>query len=178
MPRVNWKTHMPKFRDEKGDNVALHLIKFYMHVCRLEVQFHEDSLMKMFMETLEDNARSWYEGLQLGSLCSLKDFYSVFCGNYKESHSAIVLIEKLCGNFKNSFHYMGIDIDDKDLMDDGIEEALLELFSHQEEIIEDIFHHTQQNFQQTILSSIAEDEMEQNFDEDIHFSSPVFNDHI
>ena len=73
---------------------------------------------------------------------------------------------------------MGIDIHDQDLMDDEIEEALFKLFSHQEEIIEDIFHHTQQNFQQTILSSIAEDEIEQNFDEDIHFSSPVFNDHI
>ena len=86
MPHVNWKTHLPKFRDEKGNNAALHLIKFYKHVCRLEVQFHEDSLMNMFMETLEDNARSWYEGLQPCSLCSLKYFYSVFCGNYKENH--------------------------------------------------------------------------------------------
>ena len=55
---------------------------------------------------------------------------------------------------------MGIDIDDEDLMDDEIEEALFELFSHQEKIIEDICHHTQQNFQQTILSSIDEGEIE------------------
>ena len=86
MPCIDWQTHLPKFRDDKGDNDALHLIKFCMHACRLEVQFHEDSLIKMFMATLEDNARSWYEGLQLGSFCSLKGFYSVFCGNYKENH--------------------------------------------------------------------------------------------
>ena len=74
----------------------------------------------MSMTTLKDNARSWYEGLQLGSLHSLKVFYSMFCGNYKESHSAIVLIEKFCGNFNNIFQSMGIDIHDQDLMDDEI----------------------------------------------------------
>ena len=62
------------FRDQKGENVALHLIKFHMHVRRLEVNFHEDSLMKMFIETLEDEARSWYEGLPARSICSLTDF--------------------------------------------------------------------------------------------------------
>jgi len=33
---------MTKFKDEKGDDAALHLVKFHMHVCKLKVQFHED----------------------------------------------------------------------------------------------------------------------------------------
>ena len=50
--RINWQTHLPKFKDEKGDNVALHLVKFNIHIHRLGVEFLEDCLMKMFMATL------------------------------------------------------------------------------------------------------------------------------
>jgi len=38
--------------------------------------------MKMFMATLEDKARVWYEGLPLESLCSLKYFHRIFFGHY------------------------------------------------------------------------------------------------
>ena len=40
---------------------------------------------------------------------------------------------------------MGIDIDDEDLMDDEIKEALFELSSYQEEMLEDGYHHTQKS---------------------------------
>ena len=46
MPHVYWKTYLPKFRDQVGDDVALHLLKFHMHVHKLKVVFHEDCLMK------------------------------------------------------------------------------------------------------------------------------------
>ena len=49
-------------------------------------------------------------------------------------------------------------------MDDEIEEALFELFSHHEEIIEDICHHTKQTFEKTILSFIVEDEIDLHLD--------------
>ena len=47
MPKVEWLNDLPIFKDEKKDNVALHLVRFHMHVCRLKVQFREDFLMKM-----------------------------------------------------------------------------------------------------------------------------------
>lgn len=47
MPHVDWKTYFPKFIDERGDDVALHLVKFHMHVRRLKVQYHEDYQLKM-----------------------------------------------------------------------------------------------------------------------------------
>lgn len=50
--RIDWLTYLPIFRDKKEEDVSLHLIKFHMHVCSLGVEFHEDSLMNIFMETL------------------------------------------------------------------------------------------------------------------------------
>ena len=72
----------------------------------------------MFMETLEERARLWYERLPLASLYSLEYFYSVFCKKYKESYPSIVLVENFYENLDNIFQHMGIDVDDEDLMDD------------------------------------------------------------
>ena len=54
MPQVDWQTYLPKFRDGKGDDATLHLIRFHMHVPNLKINFHEDFLMKMFMIRLEE----------------------------------------------------------------------------------------------------------------------------
>jgi hypothetical protein len=35
MPCIDWQTHFPKFKDEEGDDVSLHLVKFHMHSCNL-----------------------------------------------------------------------------------------------------------------------------------------------
>ena len=86
MPFVDWSTHLPILKDEKKDDVVFHLVKFHIYVCRLGVEFLEDCLMKMFMVTLEDKARVWYEGLKSGSLCSLKYFHRIFFEHYGKSH--------------------------------------------------------------------------------------------
>ena len=78
MPKVEWLTDLPIFKDEKKDNVALNLVRFHMHVHRLKVQFPEDYLMKIFMATLEGKSWSWYESLPNGSLYSLADFHVSF----------------------------------------------------------------------------------------------------
>ena len=62
---------------------SLHLVRFHTHVHKLGVKLHEDSLMKMFMATLEGDARSWYEGLPSKSLFTLTDFHTVFHEHYK-----------------------------------------------------------------------------------------------
>ena len=115
IPKVDCKTNLPRLIDVKYDNVAIHLIKFHIHIHRLGLQFLEDCLMNMFMETLEDNARSWYEGLPIASLYSLKDFHIPFCDNYKPHYPYLLLIENSCGKFEDLFQFIGIDIDDKDL---------------------------------------------------------------
>ena len=37
MPKVEWLTDLPIFKDEKKDNVSLHLVRFHMHVHSLKV---------------------------------------------------------------------------------------------------------------------------------------------
>lgn len=92
MPSVDCKTYFPKFRDQKGRDVAIQLVKFHMHVRRLKVQFHEDFLMKMFKATLEEKVRYWYEILPNGCLYSLRYFHVVSYERYKENHPSLLLV--------------------------------------------------------------------------------------
>ena len=72
IPNIDWKTYLPRFKYQKGDDAALHLFRFHKHIHKLGVELHEDYLMKIFMSSLEENARSWYGGLPPRSLSSLK----------------------------------------------------------------------------------------------------------
>ena len=72
IPKIDWLTYIPIFRDQNNDDVGIHLFRFHKHIHKLEVELHEDYLMKMCMASLEENSRSWYEGLPSGSLSSLK----------------------------------------------------------------------------------------------------------
>ena len=101
MPQVYWKTYLPKFRDGKGDDATLHLIRFHMHVHKLEINFHEDCLMNIFMITLEEKARFWYESLPPACIYSLKDFHSIFFEKYRETYPSLLLIEDYCDHFEN-----------------------------------------------------------------------------
>ena len=72
IPRIYWITYLPRFKDQKGDDATIHLFRFHKHIYKLGVELHENSLMKIFMISSEGNARSWYEGLPIESLYSLK----------------------------------------------------------------------------------------------------------
>ena len=78
VPKVDSQTGLPKFKDQNNDDAALHLVRFHIHIHKLGVKLHEDSLMKMFMVGLEGNARSWYERFLAESLYSrLRLSYSI-----------------------------------------------------------------------------------------------------
>ena len=86
---MNWDENLPVFQGENFYGPLLHLIKFHIHVWRLKVEWHEDFLMKMFMLTLEEKARDWYEWLRSSSLFSLKDLEYVFYENYKGNTTSL-----------------------------------------------------------------------------------------
>ena len=96
IPNVDWKSYLPIFKDQKGDDVSLHLFRFHKHLHKLGVELHEDSLMKIFMVSLEGNARSWYEGLPSGSLYSLRDFHIVFHEHFKDQYPSLILVQDCC----------------------------------------------------------------------------------
>ena len=95
IPKVDWKMYLPRFKDEKDGNATIHLIKFRRHIHRLGLKFPQECLKKIFMASLEDNVRSWYEGLPAASLYSLKYFHMVFCKNYKHHYPSLLLIESV-----------------------------------------------------------------------------------
>ena len=83
MPKVEWQRNLPMFKNVKGNDVALHLVRFHMHVRRLKIAFPKDFLMKIFMATLENEARSWYESLPPASIYCLKYIHTTFFERYK-----------------------------------------------------------------------------------------------
>jgi hypothetical protein len=140
----------------------LHLIKFHMHICRLGVEFHEDCLMKMFMDTLEGKERLWYEGLKPCSLYSLKDFHITFFKYYGESDPSFLVFEDCCEFCEGFIQYLENTFGDEECMNDEIIEALYEHLSQQ----------------QTITPPLAEDGTDQELVAETHFPSPKFYEDV
>ena len=126
MPKVDWKKNSPMFKNVKGNDVALHLVIFHMHVHRLKIDFPEDYLMKIFMATLEDEARSWYEILPPSCIYCLKDFHTIFFERYKESCPSLILVQNCCKNVDRFIENIENFYGDVEFMDDKIMEALYE----------------------------------------------------
>jgi hypothetical protein len=123
IPQIDCKTYFPKFKDGKGNDVSLHLIRFHMDICKLGVEFYEDCLMKIFMGTLEGKERLWYKGLKLGSLYSLKDFHITFFKYYEESNPLFLVFEDCCGFFEHFIKYV---FGNEGCMNDEIIESIYE----------------------------------------------------
>ena len=100
IPKIDWLTYLPIFIDQKNDDTGIHLFRFHKHIHKLGVELHEDSLMKMFMASLEENPRSWYEGLPSRSLSSLKDFLIVFHEHFKDQYPSLLSIQDCCTHDK------------------------------------------------------------------------------
>jgi hypothetical protein len=77
------------------DNPAQHLFEFHKLMDELNVH-HEDVLMKLFMFSLERDARLWYKSLPHSSIPSLKYFHILFHQHCKRIYSAEILFEDCC----------------------------------------------------------------------------------
>ena len=93
------------------------------------IGYPEDCLMKMFMLTLQEMAKFWYEDRPPASISSIKDFYLAFCKRFGKHHLSPKLIEALCGDLESLISYLGTDMDGEELMDCEIKEALAEFDS-------------------------------------------------
>jgi hypothetical protein len=126
IPHIDWQKYFPKFKYGKGNDVALHLIKFHMHICKLGVEFHDDCLMKICMATLEGKERLWYEGLKPGNLYSLKDFHITFFKHYGESNPSFLVFEYCCEFCEHFNKYLENIFGNEECMNDEIIEAIYE----------------------------------------------------
>jgi hypothetical protein len=87
-----WGDHLPRFAEKKGDNPSDHLIRFHQCMIQLDIN-HEDVLMKMFVFSLEGDAREWYRSLPPSSIYSLKEFHTVFHHQCERFFAQKILLE-------------------------------------------------------------------------------------
>jgi hypothetical protein len=82
--RDEWECSIPRFRGEKWEVPAEHLLDFHDFIDRLEI-VHEDVQIKLFKFSLEGIALDWCRSLPSASVSSLADFHAafhVFCKNH------------------------------------------------------------------------------------------------
>ena len=118
--------------------------------------------MRMFMATLEDEARSWYESLPSDPIYCLKDFHTMFFEKYKESYPSLILVQNCCSHVHSFIENLENFYGDNELMDGEIMEALYENpFQQHEENLEDSHQHAQETLQaDQDLSTMGTDERE------------------
>jgi hypothetical protein len=162
IPQINWQKYLPKFEDGKGSDAALNLIRFHMHICKSGIEFHEDCLMKICMDTLEGKAILWYEGLKTCILYSLKDFHITFFKHYGESNPSFLVFEDCCEFCEHFIKYLKNVFGDEECMND--------------EIIESLYEYSSQ--QQIVSPPLVEGEVDQEIVAEIHFPSPELDEDI
>jgi len=75
MPQIDeWKYLLPIFYEGENDNPIEHVHEFHYLMQQLDIH-HENILMKMFMYSLDGDARKWYFLLPPSIILSLKDFH-------------------------------------------------------------------------------------------------------
>lgn len=65
--------------------------------------FLEDVQMKLFMCSLDEDARVWFKTIPSGSLSSLKCFHISFNHYYKELYPLNALFEYFCTHFNDEY---------------------------------------------------------------------------
>jgi hypothetical protein len=95
-----WGDYLPRFRGDDHDHPAQHLIDFHQYMDQLDIH-HEDVLLKMFMYSLEGEARQWYRSLHVSSISSLNDFHAAFHSFCKRIYPVECLLNDCCEQFKS-----------------------------------------------------------------------------
>ena len=88
----------------------------------------------MFMATLEEKGRSWYEGLPSASLYSLKDFHYVFFQHYKSYNFSLSTIDSCCKISENFIKFLENLYGDEECMEEEMLESLYDFSTQQESV--------------------------------------------
>jgi hypothetical protein len=87
---LKWLKHIPLFSGRLGESVEDHLAKFFQVVDNFNVE-HEDVVMRMFVSTLEWEARAWYKSLPDASIDGWDSFQDKFIERWEKTHDIFFL---------------------------------------------------------------------------------------
>jgi hypothetical protein len=96
--RDEWERSIPRFRGEKWEVPAEHLLDFHDFIDRLEI-VHEDVQIKLFKFSLEGIALDWCRSLPSASVSSLADFHAAFHVFCKDHFPDDLLYPQCCHEF-------------------------------------------------------------------------------
>ena len=145
------------FKDDDRNDVALHQVRFHMHIRKLKVDFPEDCLMKIFLATLEGKAQSWYESFPPACIYCLKDFHAMFIERYNDSYPSLNLVQDCCKHAYSFIESLEKYYEDDNFMDDELMEALYENPFHQHKENLENSHQDDQDILQKNQDHQAED---------------------
>ena len=94
-----WGDFLPRFRGDGRDHPAQHLIEFHQYMDQIDIH-HDDVLLKMFIYSLEGDARHWYRSLPIYIISSIKHFHVVFYVYFKRIYFADLFLEDYWEQFK------------------------------------------------------------------------------
>ena len=100
--------HLLRFRGDEDDHPTDHLIAFHEFIHLLGVAY-ENFLMKMFMYSLDADAREWFRSLAIGTIYSLKELHEAFHYYSQGLYSSELLLENFCEEFKFCIHNDKVD---------------------------------------------------------------------
>eukprot|EP01018_Ginkgo_biloba_P005995 Gb_06784 [translate_table: standard] len=96
MPTREYKKDLLKFSGNSAVSVDDNLAQFYNVVENMEIEY-EDVVMKMFVQTLEGEARAWYKSLGAGSVTGWEVFKIQFIAKWGDKLDSKFLLAELTG---------------------------------------------------------------------------------
>jgi hypothetical protein len=124
VPTVDeWGDYFPIFRRHRDDNPNEHLREFHELMHQWEIH-HEDVLMKMFMFSLDRDAREWYRSLPPASIPSLREFHAAFNRHCQQFYSSKLICHNCCEEYKDCVQGMIVSNEscEDEIYEDGIRE--------------------------------------------------------
>jgi len=94
---------LPIFHGDEGDKLDQQLIDFHQCIDWLNI-CHDDALMKMFIYSLNGDARIWYQSLSISNISSMQKFHATFHKYCKRYYSYDIILEGCCEKFKYDIH--------------------------------------------------------------------------
>jgi len=83
MPAGDYQEYMPKFTGTEGVTAEEHLESFYIYVDNLDIN-EEDVWMRVFVQSLNGEARKWFRELPPRSIVDIEALDDVFLKHWGE----------------------------------------------------------------------------------------------